>query len=109
MAAAHGRARLPCAVHADHPGGQLADRPRRNGLPASAWAMPGAGRARRHRAVRRAHDRPCLRAPGLVQRRLGAKVALVAIAVGAFLSAWLAPPAIVLASTAAFLLSELAD
>jgi queuosine precursor transporter len=45
----------------------------------------------------------------LVQRRLGAKVALVAIAVGAFLSAWLAPPAIVLASTAAFLLSELAD
>ena len=45
----------------------------------------------------------------LVQRRLGAKVSLLAIAVGAILSAWLAPPAIVLASAAAFLLSELAD
>ena len=45
----------------------------------------------------------------LVQRRLGAKVSLFAVAVGAFLSAWLAPPAIVMASAAAFLLSELAD
>lgn len=45
----------------------------------------------------------------LVQRRLGAKVSLLAIAVGTLLSAWLAPPAIVLASAAAFLLSELVD
>ncbi|WP_332685915.1 VUT family protein [Bosea sp. (in: a-proteobacteria)] len=45
----------------------------------------------------------------LVQRRLGARAALVAIAVGALLSGLLAPPAIVIASVAAFLLSELAD
>jgi queuosine precursor transporter len=45
----------------------------------------------------------------LVQRRLGAGASLFAIALGAAISAWLAPPAIVIASTAAFLLSELAD
>ena len=45
----------------------------------------------------------------LVQRRLGAAAALGAIVAGAVLSAAIAPPAIVLASTAAFLLSELAD
>jgi len=45
----------------------------------------------------------------LVQRRLGAKVSLFAIAAGAILSAWLAPPALVLASAVAFLLSEMAD
>jgi uncharacterized PurR-regulated membrane protein YhhQ (DUF165 family) len=45
----------------------------------------------------------------LVQRRLGAAKALGAIVAGAILSAAIAPPAIVLASTAAFLLSELAD
>ena len=45
----------------------------------------------------------------LVQRRLGLPAALGAIAVGAALSAFLAPPAIVVASAAAFLLSELAD
>ncbi len=45
----------------------------------------------------------------LVQRRLGPWMSLVAIAVGTALSAWLAPPSIVWASAAAFLLSELAD
>src|SRR3954463_5838825 len=45
----------------------------------------------------------------LVQRRLGAWASLLAIAAGAAISAWFAPRAIVIASTAAFLLSELAD
>lgn len=45
----------------------------------------------------------------LVQRRLGVKWVLLAIAIGAALSAMLAPGALVLASSAAFLLSELAD
>jgi uncharacterized PurR-regulated membrane protein YhhQ (DUF165 family) len=45
----------------------------------------------------------------LVQRRLGARIGFAAIVVGAALSALLAPPAIVVASTAAFLLSEVAD
>jgi uncharacterized PurR-regulated membrane protein YhhQ (DUF165 family) len=45
----------------------------------------------------------------IVQRRLGAKAALIAITVGALLSGLLAPPAIVIASMAAFLLSELTD
>lgn len=45
----------------------------------------------------------------LVQRRLGVGWGLGAIVIGATLSAFLAPPALVLASTVAFLLSELAD
>lgn len=45
----------------------------------------------------------------LVQRRLGTRAGLGAILAGAALSALLAPPAIVVASTLAFLLSELAD
>ncbi len=45
----------------------------------------------------------------LVQRRLGAKFVLGAIVAGAGLSAALAPPALVVASGTAFLLSELAD
>jgi uncharacterized PurR-regulated membrane protein YhhQ (DUF165 family) len=45
----------------------------------------------------------------LVQRRLGAAWSLAAIAAGATLSATLAPPALVIASSVAFLLSELAD
>ena len=45
----------------------------------------------------------------LVQRRLGARAAFAAVVVGAALSALLAPAQIVVASTAAFLLSELAD
>jgi uncharacterized PurR-regulated membrane protein YhhQ (DUF165 family) len=45
----------------------------------------------------------------LVQRRLGVNWALGAIFAGAALSAWIAPPALVLASTVAFLLSELVD
>jgi queuosine precursor transporter len=45
----------------------------------------------------------------LVQRRLGVGVAAIAILVGAAISALLAPPALVIASAAAFLLSELAD
>jgi len=45
----------------------------------------------------------------LVQRRLGRGWALGAIAAGAALSAFLAPPKLVLASSVAFLLSELAD
>jgi queuosine precursor transporter len=45
----------------------------------------------------------------LVQRRLGVRWALAAIFVGAGLSATFAPPALVIASTVAFLLSEIAD
>lgn len=45
----------------------------------------------------------------LVQRRLGKLWSLVAILIGALLSWWLAPPALVVASALAFLLSELVD
>ena len=45
----------------------------------------------------------------LVQRRLGVEFGLAAIVVGAVISAGLAPPSLVLASAAAFLLSEFAD
>ena len=45
----------------------------------------------------------------LVQRRLGRVAALLAIAAGAVLSGAVAPPQLVLASTTAFFLSELAD
>jgi queuosine precursor transporter len=45
----------------------------------------------------------------LVQRRLGKGWTLAAIAVGALLSALLAPPALVVASGGAFAVSELAD
>lgn len=45
----------------------------------------------------------------IVQRRLGALAGLGAIGVGTLISAMLAPAAIVTASAAAFLLSELAD
>jgi queuosine precursor transporter len=45
----------------------------------------------------------------LVQRRLGVAAASLAILAGAALSALLAPPALVLASATAFLLSEFAD
>src|ERR1044071_9238618 len=45
----------------------------------------------------------------LVQRRLGVEFGVGAIVVGAIISAGLAPPSLVLASAAAFLLSEFAD
>lgn len=45
----------------------------------------------------------------LVQRRLGLAWAVAAIAVGAVLSGLVSPPALVVASVAAFVLSELAD
>ena len=45
----------------------------------------------------------------LVQRRLGVGWAVAAILAGAALSAFLAPPTLVLASALAFLLSEMAD
>ena len=45
----------------------------------------------------------------LVQRRLGAGFGLVAIVIGALISWMLAPAALVIASSAAFLLSEFAD
>lgn len=45
----------------------------------------------------------------LVQRRLGRVAALIAIVIGAALSGALAPPQLVVASTTAFFLSELAD
>lgn len=45
----------------------------------------------------------------LVQRRLGMELALAAIAVGAAISGLIAPPALVVASVAAFALSEAAD
>ncbi len=45
----------------------------------------------------------------LVQRRLGAGSALAAIGIGGALSALFAPPALVVASVAAFMISELVD
>jgi uncharacterized PurR-regulated membrane protein YhhQ (DUF165 family) len=45
----------------------------------------------------------------MVQRRLGRGVALAAIVAGAALSGAVAPPQLIVASAAAFLLSELAD
>lgn len=45
----------------------------------------------------------------LVQRRLGIEFGVAAVIAGAALSAAVAPPALVLASAAAFLLSEFAD
>src|SRR5262249_13942595 len=45
----------------------------------------------------------------LVQRRLGVEFGIGAIVAGAAISAGLAPPALVLASAIAFLLSEFAD
>ncbi|MBR0663478.1 VUT family protein [Roseomonas hellenica] len=45
----------------------------------------------------------------LVQRRLGLRFAFAAVVAGTALSALLAPPALVLASAAAFLVSETAD
>jgi uncharacterized PurR-regulated membrane protein YhhQ (DUF165 family) len=45
----------------------------------------------------------------LVQRRLGRAVALLSIVAGAALSGAIAPPALIMASAAAFFLSELAD
>jgi uncharacterized PurR-regulated membrane protein YhhQ (DUF165 family) len=45
----------------------------------------------------------------LVQRRLGVEFGLAAIVAGAIISAGLSPPSIVLASAAAFLLSESVD
>lgn len=45
----------------------------------------------------------------LIQRRLGVKVAAAGIVAGALLSAFFAPPHLVVASAAAFILSETAD
>jgi len=45
----------------------------------------------------------------VVQRELGAKFALGAIGIGAVLSGFIAPPALVVASIAAFAISETAD
>lgn len=45
----------------------------------------------------------------VVQRCLGKSASLIAIAIGAALSALIAPPELVIASAVAFLLSELAD
>jgi len=45
----------------------------------------------------------------LVQRRLGVGFSAAAVVAGAALSAWVAPPSLVIASGVAFLLSELAD
>jgi queuosine precursor transporter len=45
----------------------------------------------------------------LVQRRLGAGISALAVLAGAAISALLAPPTLVVASAAAFLLSEFAD
>lgn len=45
----------------------------------------------------------------LVQRRLGLGYSAGAVVIGAALSAWVAPPSLVLASGAAFLISEFVD
>jgi len=45
----------------------------------------------------------------LVQRRLGVSFAVIGILIGAAISTFIAPPALVVASATAFLLSEIAD
>lgn len=90
-------------------------------IPAANWMLGNVGTC--------SPDGPCLLpvAPGLmapsgvllaglalvlrdlVQRRLGKMWAIIAIFAGAVLSYLLAPPALVIASTVAFLLSELVD
>lgn len=91
-------------------------------IPAANWTI-------QHLGTVCAPDGPCLIpvAPGLmapsgvllvglalvlrdlVQRRLGTAYGLGAVLVGTVISALLAPPALVIASATAFLLSELAD
>jgi queuosine precursor transporter len=91
-------------------------------IPAANWLIGNVG-------VLCARDGPCLIpvAPGilapsgvlmigvalvlrdLVQRRLGLAVSALAVLAGAAFSALLAPPALVIASAVAFLLSEFAD
>lgn len=98
-------------------------------LTAFALCIPAANWLIGHAGTVCAADGPCLIpvAPGLmapsgvlmvglalvlrdlVQRRLGVQWAAGAILAGAALSAFLAPPAWVIASAAAFLLSEFAD
>ena len=110
----------------------LAQRRRREGvifliafgltIPAANWLILNVG-------TTCAPDGPCLLpvAPGLmapsgvvmigaalvlrdlVQRRLGAGISALAVLAGAGISALLAPPSLVVASAAAFLLSEFAD
>ena len=108
-----GRARrlpVPPRLRPLHPGRQLADRQCRHRLRARRRPLPDPGRARR-----------CMAPSGvlmvglalvlrdMVQRRLGLGWASAAVLAGAALSALLAPPALVVASAAAFLLSEAVD
>jgi uncharacterized PurR-regulated membrane protein YhhQ (DUF165 family) len=91
-------------------------------IPAANWLIGNAGTACLDKGPCLIPVAPGLEAPSgvlmiglalvlrdLVQRRLGALFAVAAIFAGAFLSAFLAPPSLILASSAAFLLSELAD
>ncbi|MEZ5852469.1 MAG: VUT family protein [Hyphomicrobiaceae bacterium] len=91
-------------------------------IPAANWLIGNAG-------TRCVPNGPCLIpvAPGLmapsgvlmiglalvlrdmVQRRLGVTAAAIAVLIGAVLSAAIAPPALVVASAVAFLISEMAD
>src|SRR5258706_8316131 len=91
-------------------------------IPAANWLIGHAGTVCQPAGPCLVPVAPGLRAPSgvimagaalvlrdLVQRRLGAAASSLAILVGAILSATLAPPALVVASAAAFLLSEFAD
>ena len=93
----------------DRAGRQLAGRQCRHGLRAEG-TVPHSGRLRAQGAVRRVDDRPRARVarsdPAPARRRWLPRCAIL---VGSALSAALAPPALVIASAAAFLLSEFAD
>lgn len=91
-------------------------------IPAANWLIQHAGTACVPRGPCLVPVLPGLSAPSgvlmvgvalvlrdLVQRRLGVLVSAVAVLIGALLSAFLAPPALVIASAAAFLVSEMAD
>ena len=91
-----------------HSGGQLDDWPRGNRM-RPHWPVSGACRARHLAPSGVLMIGVALVLRDLVQRRLGVEFGIGAIIVGAAISAGLAPPSLVVASAAAFLLSEFAD
>ena len=103
-----GRRRLPDRIHRLHSVGELDDRQCRNDLRAER-PVPDPGGFWTRGPQRRADDRPCAGAAGSGAAASWQALGAGAIFAGAALSAQIAPAELVLASTAAFLLSELAD
>jgi hypothetical protein len=91
-----------------HPSGELADQQRRDHVRPQR-PLRCRGWVRTARAERRARDRLALVLRDFVQYHLDRDWTITAVLAGATLSAIVAPPALVVASMASFLLSELAD